>query len=239
MSQSSVTGLVWWGPRFEEGSVMGSRIPEYCYSSFNNIFPKTCLLTKAKIEMASVIRMSLAVLVCWFTSAVSIKWPPSQVWYPSFLVMSELFLKSSSSCGLVPPTQIPRSLRGMSILEPYLPWMYGWQICHGKKLSRKFKHRGLIFELLFLEFYITYLVQTQSIIVLCWTYGPVRMKCRIFLSLQVEQNQQGCQPVHTDALLAHQFLYFFFLPFYFIKFIEWRSLLSQVHALPLSLQALG
>lgn len=43
---------------------MGSRIPEHCYPSFNNIFPKTCLLTKAKIEMASVIRMSLAVLAC-------------------------------------------------------------------------------------------------------------------------------------------------------------------------------
>lgn len=137
MSQFSVTGLVWWGPRFEEGSVIGSRIPEHCYPSFNNIFPKTRLLTKAKVEMASVICMSLALLVCWFTSAVSIKWPLFQVWFPSFPVMPGLFLKSSSRCGLVPPTQIPRSLRAIGILEPYLPWMYEWQICPRQKVNQK------------------------------------------------------------------------------------------------------
>lgn len=43
---------------------MGSRIPEHCYPSFNNRFSRTCLLTKAKIEMASVICMGLAVLAC-------------------------------------------------------------------------------------------------------------------------------------------------------------------------------
>lgn len=43
---------------------MGSRIPEHCYPSFNNRFSRMCLLTKAKIEMASVICMGLAVLAC-------------------------------------------------------------------------------------------------------------------------------------------------------------------------------